>query len=311
MNNTQQQTQAWPSTIRRPRRISSDKRRRQEEDNDDQPRMPTRSSAIVDMEGVEEMMPTTDLYPTVSNLNRHGVAVGQPLANSASENCGIDNGNRHRRPHHHRHHHRHRQQQAEQVQVEQMYQQLPSPPPRRRQQVAAFPPDADAGGGRNVVGVARTVNNNHNGAPTTSNRRPRQRPQTITVPQRGLRRCLSGVTMSSDLVSFDGTEFEAIPPADDYMDDDQLQEYLDQLAKEETRKNRERESLREELFSASAGNNNEDRESLRQLFQQLDVGGDGSNDDYEAYLDRLMEQQIQAEKQYKSKAARRVSEISC
>lgn len=117
--------------------------------------------------------------------------------------------------------------------------------------------------------------------------------------------------MSSDLFSFDGSEFEAIPAADDYMDDDQLQEYLDQLAKEEERKNKERESLKKEFFAMSVVNSRE-RESLRQLLQQLDGGGCEGNEDYEAYLDRLMEEQIQAEEQCKSKVARRVSEeMSC
>jgi fructose-1,6-bisphosphatase len=117
--------------------------------------------------------------------------------------------------------------------------------------------------------------------------------------------------MSSDLVSFDGSEFAAIPPADDYMDDDQLQEYLDQLAKEEDRKSRERESLKNELFAASAVNARE-RETLKELLRQLDCGAGASNaeGDYDVYLDRLVEEQMQAEEQCMSRVARRVSDMS-
>ncbi|KAL3937458.1 MAG: hypothetical protein SGBAC_007448 [Bacillariaceae sp.] len=281
MNNTQQ-SQEWQSTIRRPRRVS-DNRRRQEEDTDDQPMMPTRSSAIVDMEHAETMISTTDLYPTLSNLDRHGVAVGQ-LVDSPISGDRIDHVNRYR----HDNNHRNQMQNGEVVQDQEMYHQLPSPPQiRRRQQVADI-------------------------VPTAGRRRPRQRPQSITVPQRGVRRCLSAMTLSSDLISFDGTEFEAIAAAEDYMDDDQLHEYLDQLAKEEDRKSRERESLKEELVSASSViNDNSDRKSLQQIFQHLDFDGDGSNVDYETYLDRLVEEQLQAEQKYKSKTARRASEISC
>ncbi|CAJ1932595.1 unnamed protein product [Cylindrotheca closterium] len=289
-----QQTQEWPSTTtRKPRRISVDSRRRQEEDIDDRPQMPTRSSAIVDM-------PMTDLYPTVSNLNRHGIAVGQLLDSSRVTDDRIGDDDRYRHPQ------SHQTPQGEEVQLQQMYHQLPSPPQRARQQVEAVPsPSANI----NMIHIGAIVNTNE-GVATSSNRRPRQRPQNISVPKRGVRRCMSAVTMSSDLVSFDGTEFEAMPAADDYMDDDQLQEYLDQLAKEEDRKYRERESLKEELCSASASNV-EDRESLSQLLQHLDFGGDGSNDDHEAYLNRLLEEQMQAEEQYMSKVARRVSDMSC
>lgn len=298
MNSTQQK-QEWQSTIRGPRRVS-DSRRRQEEDTDDQPMMPTRSSAIVDMENAEEMIPMTDLYPTLSNLERHGVAVGQ-LVNSPIIGDRIDHVNRYQ----HHHHHRDQMQQGSEVQDQEMNHQLPSPPQIRRQQVAdVVPPEAD------IIKVA-AIDNYHSGV-TTSSRPPRQRPRSISVPQRGVRRCLSAMTLSSDLISFDGTEFEAIVAAEDYMDDDQLQEYLDQLAKEEDRKSRERESLKEELFSASSVSNSTDRESLLQIFQHLDFDGDGNNVDYETYWDRLMEEQLQAEQQCtKSKAARRASEISC
>lgn len=303
MHNTEQK-QEWQSTMirTRPRRVS-DSRRRQEEDTDDQPMMPTRSSAIVNMEHAEAMIPMTDLYPTLSNLDRHGVAVGQ-LVNSPITGDRVDHVNRYR----HHHHHRNQMQNGEDVQDQEMYHQLPSPPQIRRQQVADIvPPEADG-----VIKVA-AIDNNHCGVTTTTGSRlPRQRPQSITVPQRGVRRCLSAMTLSSDLISFDGTEFEAIAAAEDYMDDDQLQEYLDQLAKEEDRKSRERESLKEELFSASSVTNaSSDRESLRQIFQHLDFDGDGSNVDYKTYLDRLVEEQLQAEQQYKSKTARRASEISC
>jgi len=210
-----------------------------------------------------------------------------------------------------------------QVQQE-TYHQLPASPPQvRRSHVARIPTfDANL---KAPPPVDDTIQNSRGSAVATiRNNRRQLRPHTITVPQRGIRRCLSAVTMSSDLFSFDGSEFEAIPPADDYMDDDQLQEYLDQLAKEEDRKNRERESLKKEFFSASAAANThhsttrEERESLRQLLQQLDCGGGANgatrssdNEDYEAYLDRLMEEQMQVEEQYKqSNVARRVSDIS-
>jgi len=300
--NYAQQTPEWQSTMTHRKSRYFDRRRRQEEDIDDQPMMPVRTSSIVEME--EDVLPPTELYPTLSNLQRNGaVAVGRPLnhsTNDDSTSTDDDYNNRY-------------QVSSQQLKTtglseyedeQQMYHQLPSPPQVRRRRVSGgIPPDA------NIILPPINNSNDNRGSVATSNRRPR--PHTVTVPQRGVRRCLSAVTMSSDLFSFDGSEFEAIPAADDYMDDDQLQEYLDQLAKEEDRKNKERESLKKELFSASGAANNRERESLRQLLlQQLDGEGRASNEDYEAYLDRFMEEQIQAEEQCKSKVARRVSDIS-
>jgi len=273
-----QQPQTQPRPIQR-RRVTCDSRRRQEDDMDDRPLLPTRSSAIVNMVQDEEMVPLTDLYPTLSNLHRHGVAVGQPVSSTTS-NSRSDELNENRE------HHQQRQQQDHiglcQLQSQQIYNQLPKRT-RRRGPVASIP-------------AANTATANS----VPSNRRPRQRPQTVDVPRRGVRQHLSEVTMASDLASFDGSvSFEAIiPPADDYLDDHQLQEYLGQLAKEEDRKSRERELLKEQMFASSVAGK-EDREALSQLLQQMEFGGPGSNEDYEEYLNRLMEEQLQAEEQCK------------
>jgi len=281
-----QQPQTQPRPIQR-RRVTWDSRRRQEDDMDDRPLLPTRSSAIVNMVQDEEMVPLTDLYPTLSNLHRHGVAVGQPVSSTTSNSRSDElNGNREHHQQHHLENHHQRQQQDRiglcQLQSQQIYNQLPKRT-RRRGPVASIP-------------AANTVTANS----IPSNRRPRQRPQTVDVPRRGVRQHLSEVTMASDLASFDGSvSFEAIiPPADDYLDDHQLQEYLGRLAKEEDRKSRERELLKEQMFASSVAGK-EEREALSQLLQQMEFGGPGSNEDYEEYLNRLMEEQLQAEEQCK------------
>lgn len=212
------------------RSIVSESRRRQEDaiDDEDQPIVPARSSAVLARDDLAPI-PLTTLYPTVSNLQRHGVAVGNPLENTNNNNA----------------HH----------------------------QALISDDEVD-------IVVTR-------------------RPNEIALPPRQeLRRLFSEVTMPADLQSFDGSEFEKIPTTDDYMDDDELELYLSQLAKEEEQKSKERESIKQIM----------EQDQLDLLLMQMEGSGANMEED----LNRLLEEQIQVEQQYTNEsAAKRISQSFC
>jgi hypothetical protein len=204
------------------KRINSESRRRSEASMDDQPMAPARSSAVLARDELAPL-PFTDLYPTVSNLQRHGVVIGNPLD------------------------------------------------------------------------IGHQVNDDND-----------RTPNEISVPTRHIRRYLSEVTMAADLESFDGSEFERIPSTDDYLDDEELEVYLRQLAKEEERKGEQRESLKQMMST--------EKEELQRLLLEMEGSSDSllhtaAND--EEYLNRLLEEQIQVEQQYKNDSAKRIWQYSC
>jgi hypothetical protein len=213
--------------IKMRRRISQDRRRRQEASmTEDRPMRPARSAAVVAAPAAtkDSAAPTRTLYPTVSNLHRHGIVVGTFVEEEAS---------------------------------------------------------------------SRNAN---------------KMPQDLFIPRTRIRRHqsdISQLTMPYDLRSFDAAEFDNISPSDDYLDDEELDLYLKQLAKEEAIKTKERESIKQRV--------SKQRKSLQSLLCTVDASSDGmllaaAND--ENYLERLLEEQIQVQQKYCSHAPTRISECS-
>jgi len=227
--------------------------------DDDKPmRAPARSAAVSSRRLVvgasDELaaLPMTTLYPTVSNLQRHGVAVGNfvqdegdcfdedPCRNVVPQELNVPN---------HRHYLQRFQSEVSQITCD--LQSVDGPP-----QELSVPPL----------------------------RRPTRYQSEV-----------SQVTMPYDLESFDGTEFEHVPPSDDYLDDEELELYLKQLAKEEDqRKEEQRESIKQIVSN--------ERESLQSLLCAMDIPDDD--------LERLLEEQLEVQQRYSCVGPRRISQCS-
>eukprot|EP00980_Cylindrotheca_fusiformis_P019452 scaffold6708_cov134-Cylindrotheca_fusiformis.AAC.22 len=251
--------------------VTSDSRRRQEgeDSGDEQPSLPSRPPSIFAGSRASSQsyrdddevpaLPLPGLYPTVSNLHRHGVAIGTPL----------NNNNKH----------------------------TPT---------STF--------------VNHTNNNTHTPTSTifdhTSNnnnknkRRARNAPAMIQLPAAGqVPRFLSEVTMPADLLALgedDESESKQVLTSkttatdEDYMDDDELEQYLKELEEEEERKSHQRESLKKRL------SREKDQLQLLLLMQLNDGAFDEENS-----LNRLLEEQIQVEEQYKKEATKRPPQLFC
>lgn len=181
-----------------------DRYRRQEESpTDDRPYLPTRRlEMIVPHENM--MLPHTSLYPTRSNFERHGIAIGNPV------------------------------EPIEEV------------------------------------------------------------PNMIGVPTREISHCSSQLTMPASIIPSSNQRVDIQRNSDDYMDDEELEIFLQQMSREEARKEKQRKSLQATL--------SHERKSFQTLLSDIE----NSTSDFmliaaahsDEYLERLIQEQIRVEEQY-------------